>query len=59
MRVEEYVSGRNNFYKPDNGIDVEPLDESFAGYGGKKLDESNNDTDDKLNWPLFRTSKLD
>jgi hypothetical protein len=47
MRVEEYVSGRNNFYKPDDGIDVEPLDESFAGYGGKKLDESNKDTDAK------------
>ena len=27
MRVEEYVSGRNNKYKPDDGIDVEPLDE--------------------------------
>ena len=40
MRVEEYVSGRNKDYTPDDGIDVEPLDESFLGYGGKNADES-------------------
>jgi predicted nucleic-acid-binding Zn-ribbon protein len=46
MRVEEYVSGRNSKYKPDDGIDVEPLDESFNGFGGNSNDSIDDDEDE-------------
>ena len=46
MRVEEYVSGRNSKYKPDDGIEVEPLDESFNGFGGNSNDSIDDDEDE-------------
>jgi hypothetical protein len=47
MRIEEYVSGVNNKYRPDDGIDIEQFNDSSINK--RYLDDDSEDDEDDNN----------